>query len=300
MKKLFLITVLICTSIMCSCQTEDVFEEIQITQDNIKESDKIGLKIEKYMDQNSLGFSVQGAASYGDYLFQFQDHNEAIYIYNLAEKRFVQKVILTPNRSNHCNQVSFTNLFYEENDKFPLLYVSGSRTETYNHIQVYRITEENEYFEIVKIQEIILPPKNEDNWVSWTCSILDNENLILYAYASNESTRLIKFEIPDYHTENVTLTDQDILEFIPIEHIDHQQGGIIRDGIFYMIFGVPNWGDTVWLRLYNLETKTEIVRYNLSEMRFYGEPEGLFFYMNELYCVTNNAGIYKIVFRKGT
>ena len=282
---------------MCSCQTDDVFEEIQITQDNIHESDKIGLKIEKYMDQNSSGVSVQGAASYGDYLFQFQDHNEAIYIYNLAEKRFVQKVNLTPNSNNHCNQVSFTNIFYEENDKLPLLYVSGSRSGTYNRIQVYRITEENEYFDIAQIQEIILPQRNEDNWVYWTCSILDNENYILYAYASNASTRLIKFEIPDYHTETVTLTDQDILEFIPIEHIDHQQGGIIKDGIFYMIFGVPGWGDTVWLRLYNLETKTEIVRYNLSEMKFRGEPEGLFIYKDELYCVTNNAGIYKITFR---
>lgn len=64
-----------------------------------------------------------------------------------------------------------------------------------------------------------------------------------------------------------------------------------------MIFGVPAWGDTVWLRIFNLETKTEVVRYNLSEQGFKGEPEGIFFYNDELYCVTNNSGIYKIRFR---
>lgn len=254
-------------------------------------------EITKYMNQSSSG-SVQGAAAYGDYLFQFQDKNEAVYVYNLAKKNFVKKITLTPNSNNHCNQASFSDLFYTPEDKFPLLYVSGSGNNTYSHIQVYRITGEGESFNIEQIQEIVLPPKTKENWIFSTCSMLDNENHYLYAYASNNSTRLIKFDIPDYHLNNVSLTDSDVLEFILLEHINHQQGGIIRKGIFYMIYGVPAWGDTVWLRLFNLETKTEIVRFNLTEKNFKGEPESIFFYKNELYAATNGSGIYKIQFKK--
>jgi len=271
----------------------DYLDEDNTTVDLLEDS---GVKISKYMNQSSSG-SVQGAAAYGEYLFQFQDHNEAIYIYNLARKSFIKKITLTPNSNNHCNQASFSNIFFSNEDSFPLLYVSGSRSGTYNHIQVYRITVDKEDFEIQQIQEIILPKKTEENWVSWTCSILDNENSYLYAY-SNATSKLIKFAIPDCQEKNVNLKDEDILEYISIDNIPHQQGGIIRNGIFYMIYGVPSWGDQVWLRLFNLETKNEIVRFNLSEKKFKGEPEGIFFYKNELYCATNNSGIYKIMFIK--
>jgi len=251
----------------------------------------------KYMNQTSSGGSMQGAAAYGDYLFQFQDHNAAVFVYNLANKSFVKKITLTPNSNNHCNQASFSNIFYHKTDKFPLLYVSGSRTGTYNHIQVYRITDESDSLNIKQTQEIVLPPKTKDNYISWTCIILDNNKSYLYAY-SNATSKLIKFNIPDYQARTVNLKNDDILEIISIANIPHQQGGTIRNGVFYMIYGVPSWGDRVWLRVFNLATKTEIVRYNLSEKKFKGEPESIFFYNNELYAITNNAGIYKITLKK--
>ena len=294
MKKSILLFVLF----LFSCERDEFVEILNEEENNIELSGDYGLEIIKYMNQSSGGGSVQGAAAYGDFLFQFQDRNEAVYVYNLAKKSFVKKITMTPNSNNHCNQASFSDIFYSKDDKFPLLYVSGSSDNTYSHIQVYRIIGEGESINIEQIQEIILPPKTKENWIYSTCSILDNENHYLYAYANNNSTRLIKFEIPDYHSNIVNLTDSDVLEFILLEHIDHQQGGIIKNGLFYMIFGVPNWGDQVWLRVFNLETKNEIVRYNLSEKKFIGEPEGLFFYKNELYVATNRAGIYKIRFKK--
>ncbi len=251
-------------------------------------------EITKYMRQYSGG---QGAACYEDYLFHFQDHNAAVSIYNLAEMGFIKKIVLTPNSNNHCNQASFSNIFYSVEDKFPLLYVSGSRTGTYNQVQVYRITDDSDSLKIEQIQEIILPPKTKYNYISWTCILLDNDSNYLYAY-SNATSKLIKFNIPNYQERTVNLEDEDILEIIPIENIPHQQGGTIKNGIFYMIYGVPQWGDQVWLRLFNLETKKEIIRYNLSEKDFKGEPESLFFYKNELYAITNGTGIFKIIFQK--
>lgn len=251
----------------------------------------------KYMKQSSSGGSLQGAAAYGDYLFQFQDHNAAVYVYNLANKSFIKRIELTPNSNNHCNQASFSDIFYDKEDKFPLLYVSGARTKTYNHIQVYRIIGQNEEITIKQIQEIILPQSNKLNWVYWTCIIIDNENHYLYAYA-NSNTRLIKFQIPDYKQSTIYLEDSDIIEFFQLDNINHQQGGIIYKGFFYMVFGVPSWGDTVWLRVFDMDKKKELARFNLSEVNFKGEPESLFIYKNELYAATNNAGIYRILFKK--
>lgn len=284
--------------VLLSCDKDEYIDMFDDNDEAVEFSEGYGVKISKYMSQSSGSDNVQGAAAFGDYLFQFLDLNKAVYIYNLAQKSFIKKIELTPNSANHCNQASFSNIFFEEADKFPLLYVSGGKGSFFNRIQVYRIKGEDESIEIEQIQEIYLPEINDTNWVSWTCSILDNEKYYIYAYASNANTRLIKFEIPDHHLPSVYLTDSDILEFIPLDHIDHQQGGIIRNGLFYMIFGVPQWGDQVWLRIFNLDSKTEVVRYNLSEKDFKGEPESLFFYNNELYAITNNVGIYKIKFTK--
>lgn len=285
------------TFIIISCDKDDFVDLYDENNEPIDFSEGYGVKIIKYMGQSSQGY-VQGAAAYNDYLFQFEDLNKAVYIYNLAEKKLIKKIELLPNSANHCNQASFSNIFFDNNDRFPLLYVSGGKGSFINRVQVYRITGENESIDIKQIQEIYLPEKNDTNWVSSTCSVLDNENHYLYAYASNASTRLIKFEIPDYHQEIVNLKDTDILEYTLMDHIDHQQGGIIKNGLFYMIYGVPQWGDQVWLRIFNLETKAEVVRFNLSKKNFKGEPESIFFYNNELFAITNNVGIFKIKFTK--
>ncbi len=252
--------------------------------------------ITKYMNQSSGGVSVQGAACHGDYLFQFQDKNAAVFIYNLKQKKFVKKITLTPNKYNHCNQASFSDKYYSTEDMFPLLYVSGSSSGTYNHVQVYRITGYEDNFEIKQIQEIILPPSNKETWVYWTCIIMDNDNHALYAYA-NSNTRLIKFDIPDIYLDTVNLTDYDIKEIIDLDFIDHQQGGIIRNNILYIIFGVPAWGDKVTLRIFNIYKKIEMAKLNLTDLNFKKEPEALFFYNNDIYCATNNAGIYKILLK---
>ena len=295
MKKSILLFVLF----LISCERDEFMEILNEEENVIELSGDSDLKIYKYMDQSSSGVSVQGAASYGDYLFQFQDKNAAVYVYNLANTSFIKKITMTPNSNNHCNQASFSNIFYSDGDDFPLLYVSGSGNKDYNHVQVYRIRGKDDTMDITQVQEIILPPRNSNNMCYYTCSILDNENHYLYAYASNASTRLIKFNIPDFQQKNINLTDEDIIEYTLVDHIDHQQGGIIKDGIFYMIFGVPGWGDQVWLRLFNLETKTEIVRYNFTEKNFKGEPESIFIFKNELYATTNNSGIFKVQFKKG-
>lgn len=292
MKKLFLIAVMISTSIMCSCQTEDVFEEIQISQDSLQETDKIGLKIEKYMDQNSPGVSLQGAASYGDYLFQFENYNANVYIYNLRTKEFIEKVSLTKNSNNHCNNASFSNIFYEEDDEFPLLYVSGGIVSTYNHIQVYRILLFDNRFTFEKIQEIEFPKATDENKMHSTQAVLDDYYMYVLTKGKDQ-TFISKFEIPDYKTTSITLAEEDILEQVEVKDFIHKQGAIIRNGFLYILYGVPAWGDTNYLRIIDLSNYEDTFVYNLSELGFRQEFEGLSFYNESLIVTTNsNAGIF--------
>lgn len=292
MKKLFLITVLICTSIMYSCQTEDVFEEIQITQGTIQESDKIGLKIEKYMNQNSPEVSVQGAASYGDYLFQFENYNANIYIYNLKTKVFIEKVPLAKNSNNHCNNASFSSIFYEEGDEFPLLYVSGGVTSTYNHVQVYRIIFSDNRFIFEKVQEIEFPKATDNNKMHSTQAILD-DNYMYVLTKGTDQTFISKFEIPDNKISSIALVDEDIIEQFEVKDYIHKQGAIIKNGFLYILYGVPAWGDTNYLRIIDLSNYEDTCVYNLSELGFWQEFEGLSFYNDSLIvAANNNAGIF--------
>lgn len=286
---------LISTSILSSCQTEDFMEEIQLAQDSIPEVDDVGIKIEKYMKQNSIG-SVQGASCYGDFLFQFQNHNANVYIYNLKDKEHVYTFPMEPITSNHCNNASFSSIFYEADDEFPLLYVSGSGSGNYNHAQVYRIERNNNnIFSIIKVQEIILPKCNESNKLYWTGVIMDNENGFMYVYANHKtSAQIAKFNIPDNSIPEIILSDDDILEIFSLDKFTHQQGAVIRNGFLYVMDGVPQWGDTNYLRIIDLNKHEDYALYNVSEMGFNQEFEGLTIYKDMLIAPTIGSGIFSI------
>ena len=293
MKKALLIITLISTSIFSSCQTEDFMDEFKLSEDTISEIDDVGIKIEKYMKQYTLG-SVQGASCYGDYLFQFQNHNANVYIYNLKERNHVETVPMEPITANHCNNVSFSNLFYEEEDEFPLLYVSGSGYGTYNHAQVYRIKRIASSFTFTKVQEITLPKCTEANNLYWTGIIMDNENNYMYVYANKNGAQIAKFNIPDTHQPEITLTDEDILEQFSLNSFTHQQGAAISNGFLYVMDGVPGWGDTNYFRIIDLEKHEDYAIYNVSEMGFNPEFEGLTVYKDMLIAPTNGSGIFSI------
>lgn len=296
MKKTFLIIVLIITSIFSSCQSDDCFNEVRLSEDAISEIDDIAIKIEKYMNQNPVS-SVQGASCYGDFLFQFQDHNSNVYIYNLKDKTFIEKVALKPVSKNHCNNVSFSNIFYEKGDDFPLLYVSGSTSETYNQVQVYRIFHNDNVFSLEKIQNITLPEGNDTNQMFWTQVMIDNEEDYMYVLSKdkmNTRTYISKFNIPTIDYSEIHYYDNDIIEQFEVTNSVHKQGAVIHKRFLYAMFGVPGCGDTNYLKIYDLDNKEDYMTFNISEMGFNQEFEGLTVYEDMLIAPTNNSGIFSI------
>lgn len=278
-----------------SCDKDEYFIEelVNVVADEEYEIvGKIGIKISKYMDQSAGGY-VQGAACYGDYLFQFLDSNTAVNIYNLRKKDYVETVEMVPIKSNHCNNASFSSFFYNGTDEFPLLYVSGD-SSSYNHVQVYRIIKVGDSFTFVQIQEITLPKATKENNLYWSGVILDNDNNCMYIYANSNGAQIAKLNIPDINQKEVVLTDEDIMEQYTLEKFTHQQGAVIYKGMMYVFDGVPQWGDTNYLRIIDLERKENFATINITEKGLKREPEGAFMWNDILYCATNNSGIYKV------
>ena len=271
-------------------EIEYQLDSLQVTPDSI-----FHLSISKYMPTAASG-SVQGAACHGDYLFHFQDQNSAIYIYNLKEKRFESKINLKSNNKNHCNNVSFSNIFYEPNDLFPLLYVSGSSYGEYNHIQVYRISSDSLSFSISQVQEITLPESTSHNNLYWTEAMFDCKKQLLYVISNspNGMGYLSIFQVPDIQKKLITLYNYNIIKQVCIPAFTHQQGACIYNNKLYIFDGVPAWGDTNYLRIIDLTTNRDEYYINLSDKGFKYEPEGAFFWQGDLFCITNHScGIYQ-------
>lgn len=256
------------------------------------------LIFDKYMDHDSSSGNVQGAASYGDYLFQFKNGSDGVYIYNLKERLFIQYLPLSHLHWHHCSNASFSNIFYQEGDEFPLIYVSGSDYQIYNHIQVYRFEKTDSGFTCNQVQDIKLPPYNDNNLMYWTKVAMDNENCCMYIFSPYQS-HITKMNIPDPHLGNLTMTDKDILDLFSVAPMTHPQCGTIRNGILYIPCGVPQWGDTNYFRIIDLNKSCDYKTYNMTEMGFNEEVEGITFYNDQLLFVLNDRnGIYTVKFRK--
>jgi hypothetical protein len=71
------------------------------------------------------------------------------------------------------------------------------------------------------------------------------------------------------------------------------QGAIYKDGIIYIVQGVPGWKEQVYLTIVDFDKK-EVCSINLTEKGFKKEPEGICFYKDTLICATNRGGIFSL------
>ena len=254
--------------------------------------------IVRYMNQSSAT-QTQGASCYNNYLFDFGNNMTYIHIYDMNTKSLVKRFnSQMSNALYHCNNVCFSNIYYSENDIFPLLFVSQQRTIP-QEVQVCRITGELDNPEISIICVIMLPTIDDLCVKNRTDVVLDNENNAMYAYTESKDYNLctLKFNIPQVlNNQTIYLSNQDIKEISIYNNIYvAKQGAVIKNGFLYVIKGIPNRNPLALtiINLYN-HSWTE---FDLSDYGVSWEPEGIFFYNEELYCTSNNnRGIYKFYF----
>lgn len=81
-------------------------------------------KLEEHLQLYRGHNYAEGAAVYGDYLFQASLNSE-IHIYNFKERTYITSIKL-PN-VGHADTICFGVEKVDENDEFPALYISGAK-----------------------------------------------------------------------------------------------------------------------------------------------------------------------------
>lgn len=321
-KSLLIILLFVFSTSFVACSKEDddwlddYINEIQWVQEDSGESEKKDrndevndsvqydvdsiyiTKIQILMSQQPSSPSLQGAALWGDYVFQCENYNRRLTVYNIKEKTYVGEIPLAYNKNYHDNQAAFSSIYYEQGDEFPLLYISQILIEAQN-IQVYRIQRFDSIFTATLVQTIRMPDDTDENYLAHFNIVFDNKNHF-YLYSRNRSTcmgQISKWNIPDPHCGNVYMKEEYMLErFYLSFSLLYAQGGTMVGDKIYFAQGVPNKSD-IMFRIVDVTTHEEW-SFDLKEHKFTREPEGIMFYQDHFIMTTNRAGIYQLFLNK--
>ncbi|MBO4531299.1 MAG: hypothetical protein J5767_11760 [Paludibacteraceae bacterium] len=318
MKKslLFILLFVFSTSfVACSKEDDDWLDdytnEIQWVQESAVEEHEDGnaeennnldsiyiTKIQFLMPQQPSSPSLQGAALWGDYVFQCENYNSRLTVYNIREKTYLGEIPLAYNKYYHDNQAAFSSIYYEQGDEFPLLYISQIYLEAQN-IQVYRIQRYDSVFTATLVQNIRMPDDTDNNYLAHFNIVFDNKNHF-YLYSRNRSTcmgQISKWNIPDPHCGNVYMKEEYMLErFYLSFSLLYAQGGTMVGDKIYFAQGIPSKSD-IMFRIVDVNTHEEW-SFNLRDYNFTREPEGIMFCQDHFIMTTNRAGIYQLFLNK--
>ena len=254
--------------------------------------DSLFCTFQEYMSLQPVA-KVQGGACYGDYFIQGYETNEFITIYNLKTKSYVTTLYIPappPNSNTHSNTLNFGVQKYDENDDFPLLYISsGYQTNNISYIYVYRIfknSKEDSDFSVSLVQTISLCGFN-----SWTEGIIDAENNYLWVkYEPKGFYGYAKYALPSIESSQVLINYEDYLQDFKLERQPNgssNQGHLLIDNRILLVSGGPTQEmafisiDTL-MKQYELILDLRKVGLHNNDIDWYFEPESLIFYNNQL------------------
>lgn len=270
-----------------------------------------------YIDEFSRdGIGHQSAACYGDYAFFISMKMKKILVYNMRTHQrvfYLELDALGAGYIYHCNQACFGTQKYSEEDPFPLLYISQfQNSKNRCFITVFRvlptsagIDQEYTAFAFERVQTIYLPIATDDNCLLYANTIIDTDNNYLYTYSHNNNPNvenhltciISKFDIPNpLESNSVYLSDSHILDsfFIPVSGVN-MQGGAYQNGLIFIGRGSPGAG-YVYLYVVDLASKRLWYTVDLLNNGFTWEPEGAFFYNDDLY-IGASSRIFRFSFK---
>lgn len=273
----------------------------------------------------------QSGAAYGDYLFVVADKLASIVMYNLRTMRTACICTMTPHTETvssssssvlyHCNQSTFSTVKYEENDPFPLLYVSQRAPNSTNRcfVNVLRLiptknSAGTEYasLKVEVVQTLYLPAATNSNALGNANFTIDPQTGNFYSYSRNNSSsaanylncRITKFATKnDLSKKEIYLNDSDIEESYEIfdaagKNISalNMQGGFIWNSKLYIAQGYPSC-NFIYMRVVDLKQKKLVTDIDLLGDGFPEEPEGFFMYGGHAMMSTNSANVYRFYFK---
>ncbi|MBR7003990.1 MAG: hypothetical protein IKI00_03330 [Bacteroidales bacterium] len=242
-------------------------------------------------------YNIQGASITGGKLFQLHDGNKPIVVYDMKNGAFVTEIAVEPTKTWHNNTASFSDIYYEKGDKYPLLYASQENIKEHKAV-VYRIKEDGGSMTAEIVQTIIFPEPIEMG-LYYPNLALDLDAGFLYltgfSWASwnkperGNAVQLLRFRLPSPKEGPVVkMWTKDILERWCFDFKVATQGAAVRGGKLYQVFGGPGNSCIVCT---DLASGTEVFRSELNGIP--GEPEGLGFHNDRIIVTCNDGEVYR-------
>lgn len=235
----------------------------------------------------------QGFSIYADYAMGFKRDMPGMMVFNVKEKRYIGTfggfgTVL----GRHANSQEFTDVYFSENDAFPMLYVSGGeKGDGGNFIGIdylIRVTYDGITFGTQMKQTITVT--GPDGTPLYHNTLYDHVTGHLWIRTSG---KLYEMEMPELFdgTGNIistaTLNIDNALRTITFNNLSNPQGGCIHKNVIYLAYGLDNTDN--YIQAIDLLSGTEINHILLSAIG-YGEmePEDLAFWGNHM--ITSGGG----------
>lgn len=252
------------------------------------------------------GSQVQGAACYGDILFQFTSQNDyktgnCLMIIDLRQKRELQSIELEYNINFHNSTVSFGVERFSQSDTFPLLYVSENYSpNAYYKIHVYRIVEDafEHQYSLSEVQVIDMPNPSLLDSMQYPHAAVDTSDASIWieGYSADGRMSLFrKFRLPALSEgAHITLNEEHLDSIaIPRDNIS-DQSFFIKDGFIYQVIG---YHYNAFLRIIEKRSKTLTQNVSFNRIGINSEPEAVFFW-DKCVCVTfADRNVFKLHFK---
>lgn len=277
------------------------------------------------------GTNHQSAANHGRYLFFVQNMLSSISLYDLDNKKMIYSLSLKPRDDKrgsivvyHCNQCCFGKEKYQDDDMFPLLYISqrNANDSTGAFLDVLRIIpflddkKQIDSFRVEQVQKVFLPVMTDRNSMGNPNAVIDSDDEYLYTYSRNNRPKapnfrqavITKFHLPSIRDINgkiqseIFLTDSDILDSFNCEfNLLNAQGGFYRNGKIYIVQGHPSKNEKlnyVYFREIDLRKKKLVKTVDMLNNGFRSEPEGCWYYNGSVMVGGYKKRIYKLTGKK--
>lgn len=304
------------TLLACSSQG-DLDEDLSVFSDDETTDSETSImqrkfSLEEYFSLQNISGVGQGAAVYGDYLFQATS-SSTIWVYNMLTQQYVTTIKV--GRCSHNDTLSFGLDKIEENDVFPILYLSGGdfKTSGKAEIYTYRIQHSldngNESFSAQLIQVITIPDvtktgdfpdvvvDNNDGSM-WLTGWLTNEewNKQTGGDCKNRISQISHIEPTKGVLKNgvyhYTIDETDIMQSKDVIGLHAvTQGLYYRNGYLFCPYGNKSAYGYAGLDVLNVNSGNIAFSFDFAKETII-EPEAVVVYRDQLFVVGQKDAVY--------
>lgn len=256
-----------------------------IPSDSLHVKDKPEIEYTKlFMLTSTSKNSTQGFAIYGNMLFNCHHSNDVIDVFNLETQEKVTSINLKPETIVHCNNVNFGSEFYDEDDKYPLLYIQQRGYAC--KLNAYRIVCNGD--SIIGAEKVQTISFEECEWCS---NAIDITNSLLYGiYRYKQRNYISAFKLPSAKKGDLSIHPTSALKSYYLPAMAVLQDTAFKGNFLYWVNGHNQEGQLWRIDITDKTARMiDLTKYGLNE-----EPEGIDIYNNNIIVSFLNTSLYNI------